>query len=140
MEGHRWFPRQPRQRPDDCERGPGEHTHKVHIIFLSLSLTHTHIHTHTHTHWINICKFMQKTAEITKDSMLWFSNAAHYFFFLPQSTNSLTLLNVARSSSRSSLPPSLQICVGKNEEIDSFLRLSSGKKRGLVPVTCVLEI
>ncbi|XP_073346092.1 SH3 and cysteine-rich domain-containing protein 2-like [Pagrus major] len=33
-----------------------------------------------------------------------------------------------------------QICVGKNEEIDDFLRLSSGKKRGLVPVTCVLEI
>lgn len=24
VEGHRWFPRQPRQRPDDCERGPGE--------------------------------------------------------------------------------------------------------------------
>ncbi|XP_035525412.1 SH3 and cysteine-rich domain-containing protein 2-like [Morone saxatilis] len=33
-----------------------------------------------------------------------------------------------------------QICVGKNEEIDGFLRLSSGKKRGLVPVTCLLEI
>lgn len=34
----------------------------------------------------------------------------------------------------------LQICVGKNEEIDGFLRLSSGKKRGLVPVQCLLEI
>ncbi|CAK6956667.1 SH3 and cysteine-rich domain-containing protein 2-like [Scomber scombrus] len=33
-----------------------------------------------------------------------------------------------------------QICVGKNEETDSFLRLSSGKKRGLVPVKCLLEI
>ncbi|XP_028287442.1 SH3 and cysteine-rich domain-containing protein 2-like isoform X2 [Parambassis ranga] len=33
-----------------------------------------------------------------------------------------------------------QICVGKNEEIDGFLRLSSGKKRGLVPVQCLLEI
>ncbi|XP_042364427.1 SH3 and cysteine-rich domain-containing protein 2-like [Plectropomus leopardus] len=33
-----------------------------------------------------------------------------------------------------------QICVGKNEEIDGFLRLSSGKKRGLVPVKCLLEI
>uniref|UniRef100_A0A8C9Z2D7 SH3 and cysteine-rich domain-containing protein 2 n=1 Tax=Sander lucioperca TaxID=283035 RepID=A0A8C9Z2D7_SANLU len=33
-----------------------------------------------------------------------------------------------------------QICVGKNEEIDGFLRLSSGKKRGLVPVTYLLEI
>ncbi|XP_030257296.1 SH3 and cysteine-rich domain-containing protein 2-like isoform X2 [Sparus aurata] len=33
-----------------------------------------------------------------------------------------------------------QICVGKNEEIDGSLRLSSGKKRGLVPMTCVLEI
>ncbi|XP_053197684.1 SH3 and cysteine-rich domain-containing protein 2-like [Scomber japonicus] len=33
-----------------------------------------------------------------------------------------------------------QICVGKNEETDSFLRLSSGKKRGLVPVRCLLEI
>ncbi|KAM6897362.1 SH3 and cysteine-rich domain-containing protein 2-like [Xenentodon cancila] len=33
-----------------------------------------------------------------------------------------------------------QICVGKNEEIDGFLKLSSGKKRGLVPVKCLLEI
>ncbi|XP_031699472.1 SH3 and cysteine-rich domain-containing protein 2-like isoform X2 [Anarrhichthys ocellatus] len=33
-----------------------------------------------------------------------------------------------------------QICVGKNEEIDGFLRLSSGKKRGLVPVKNLLEI
>ncbi|KAK2884718.1 SH3 and cysteine-rich domain-containing protein 2-like [Channa argus] len=33
-----------------------------------------------------------------------------------------------------------QICVGKNEEIDGFLRLSSGKKRGLVPVKYLLEI
>uniref|UniRef100_A0A3B4YQK5 SH3 and cysteine-rich domain-containing protein 2 n=1 Tax=Seriola lalandi dorsalis TaxID=1841481 RepID=A0A3B4YQK5_SERLL len=33
-----------------------------------------------------------------------------------------------------------QICVGKNEEIDGFLRLTSGKKRGLVPVKCLLEI
>ncbi|XP_074519597.1 SH3 and cysteine-rich domain-containing protein 2-like [Halichoeres trimaculatus] len=33
-----------------------------------------------------------------------------------------------------------QICVGKNEESDGFLRLSSGKKRGLVPLMCLLEI
>ncbi|XP_018558864.1 SH3 and cysteine-rich domain-containing protein 2 [Lates calcarifer] len=33
-----------------------------------------------------------------------------------------------------------QICVGKNEEIDGFLRLTSGKKRGLVPVKYLLEI
>ncbi|KAM9336698.1 SH3 and cysteine-rich domain-containing protein 2-like [Symphorus nematophorus] len=33
-----------------------------------------------------------------------------------------------------------QICVGKNEETDGFLRLSSGKKRGLVPVTYLQEI
>ncbi|XP_059181204.1 SH3 and cysteine-rich domain-containing protein 2-like isoform X1 [Centropristis striata] len=33
-----------------------------------------------------------------------------------------------------------QICVGKNEETDGFLRLSSGKKRGLVPVKYLLEI
>ncbi|KAM9426015.1 SH3 and cysteine-rich domain-containing protein 2-like [Pholidichthys leucotaenia] len=33
-----------------------------------------------------------------------------------------------------------QICVGKNEESDGFLRLSSGKKRGLVPVKNLLEI
>ncbi|XP_069011600.1 SH3 and cysteine-rich domain-containing protein 2-like isoform X2 [Embiotoca jacksoni] len=33
-----------------------------------------------------------------------------------------------------------QICVGKNEETDDFLRLSSGKKRGLVPVSYLLEI
>ncbi|XP_056285630.1 SH3 and cysteine-rich domain-containing protein 2-like [Pseudoliparis swirei] len=33
-----------------------------------------------------------------------------------------------------------QICVGKNEDIDGFLRLSSGKKRGLVPAKNLLEI
>ncbi|KAF0025490.1 hypothetical protein F2P81_022371 [Scophthalmus maximus] len=33
-----------------------------------------------------------------------------------------------------------QICVGKNEEIDGFLRLTSGKKRGLVPEMYLLEI
>ncbi|XP_071770919.1 SH3 and cysteine-rich domain-containing protein 2-like [Centroberyx gerrardi] len=33
-----------------------------------------------------------------------------------------------------------QICVGKNEETDGFLRLSSGKKRGLVPEKYLLEI
>ncbi|XP_051926820.1 SH3 and cysteine-rich domain-containing protein 2-like [Hippocampus zosterae] len=33
-----------------------------------------------------------------------------------------------------------QICVGKNEETDGFLRLSSGKKRGLVPVDILFEI
>ncbi|XP_056153672.1 SH3 and cysteine-rich domain-containing protein 2-like [Lampris incognitus] len=33
-----------------------------------------------------------------------------------------------------------QICVGKNEDVDGFLRLSSGKKRGLVPVKYLLEI
>uniref|UniRef100_A0A3B5B5Z5 SH3 and cysteine-rich domain-containing protein 2 n=1 Tax=Stegastes partitus TaxID=144197 RepID=A0A3B5B5Z5_9TELE len=33
-----------------------------------------------------------------------------------------------------------QICVGKNEEADGFLRLSSGKKRGLVPVKYLQEI
>lgn len=33
-----------------------------------------------------------------------------------------------------------QICVGKNEEIDGFVRLSSGKKRGMVPVKSLVEI
>ncbi|XP_054624771.1 SH3 and cysteine-rich domain-containing protein 2-like isoform X2 [Dunckerocampus dactyliophorus] len=33
-----------------------------------------------------------------------------------------------------------QICVGKNEDTDGFLRLSSGKKRGLVPANILLEI
>ncbi|XP_058477121.1 SH3 and cysteine-rich domain-containing protein 2-like isoform X1 [Solea solea] len=33
-----------------------------------------------------------------------------------------------------------QICVGKNEDADGFLRLTSGKKRGLVPVKYLLEI
>lgn len=33
-----------------------------------------------------------------------------------------------------------QICVGKNEEIDGFLRMSSGKKRGMVPVKNLMEI
>ncbi|KAJ3608333.1 hypothetical protein NHX12_025382 [Muraenolepis orangiensis] len=33
-----------------------------------------------------------------------------------------------------------QVCVGKVEEVDGFLRLSSGKKRGLVPVKYLLEI
>ncbi|KAM9462670.1 SH3 and cysteine-rich domain-containing protein 2-like [Clarias gariepinus] len=34
----------------------------------------------------------------------------------------------------------LQICVGKAEETDGFFKLTSGKKRGLVPSTCVVEI
>eukprot|EP00066_Takifugu_rubripes_P000608 XP_003961241.2 PREDICTED: SH3 and cysteine-rich domain-containing protein 2-like [Takifugu rubripes] len=33
-----------------------------------------------------------------------------------------------------------QICIGKNEETDGFLRLSSGKRRGLVPVQCLQEL
>ncbi|XP_067101562.1 SH3 and cysteine-rich domain-containing protein 2-like [Osmerus mordax] len=33
-----------------------------------------------------------------------------------------------------------QICVGKNEETDEYLRLSSGKKKGLVPSKYLLEI
>ncbi|KAL0992761.1 hypothetical protein UPYG_G00098040 [Umbra pygmaea] len=33
-----------------------------------------------------------------------------------------------------------QICVGKNEDSDGFLRLSSGKKRGLVPAESIEEI
>ncbi|XP_016396887.1 SH3 and cysteine-rich domain-containing protein 2-like [Sinocyclocheilus rhinocerous] len=33
-----------------------------------------------------------------------------------------------------------QICVGKNEETDGFLKLSSGKKRGLVPTDSLEEI
>ncbi|KAL0984403.1 hypothetical protein UPYG_G00140980 [Umbra pygmaea] len=33
-----------------------------------------------------------------------------------------------------------QICVGKHEELDGFLKLSSGKKRGLVPSKYLLEI
>ncbi|MCJ8738201.1 hypothetical protein PDJAM_G00032770 [Pangasius djambal] len=34
----------------------------------------------------------------------------------------------------------LQICVGKSEETDGFFKLTSGKKRGLVPSKCVVEI
>ncbi|XP_066555034.1 SH3 and cysteine-rich domain-containing protein 2-like isoform X1 [Amia ocellicauda] len=33
-----------------------------------------------------------------------------------------------------------QICVGKNEEVNGFLRLTSGKKRGLVPCDLLEEI
>ncbi|KAL1255503.1 hypothetical protein QQF64_013564 [Cirrhinus molitorella] len=33
-----------------------------------------------------------------------------------------------------------QICVGKSEEADGFLKLSSGKKRGLVPTDSLEEI
>ncbi|XP_060794747.1 SH3 and cysteine-rich domain-containing protein 2-like [Neoarius graeffei] len=34
----------------------------------------------------------------------------------------------------------LQICIGKAEEIDGFFKLTSGKKRGLVPSKFVVEI
>lgn len=34
----------------------------------------------------------------------------------------------------------LQICVGKAEETDGYLKLTSGKKRGLVPLQCLEEI
>ncbi|XP_067267096.1 SH3 and cysteine-rich domain-containing protein 2-like [Chanodichthys erythropterus] len=33
-----------------------------------------------------------------------------------------------------------QICVGKNEDTDGFLKLSSGKKRGLVPTDSLEEV
>lgn len=39
-----------------------------------------------------------------------------------------------------SSPDLPQICVGKSEEADGFLRLTSGKKRGLVPVKYLMEI
>lgn len=39
------------------------------------------LHTHTVDTFLNLCKFMQKTAEITEDSMLWLPNAAHFFLF-----------------------------------------------------------
>lgn len=76
------------------------------------------------------------------------SNAAHFFASvhkLSHITECHSLLLLLRTPLfPPSLPPSptppLQICVGKNEEIDGFLRLSSGKKRGLVPVTYLLEI
>lgn len=97
---------------------------------------------------------MQKTAEITEDSMLMASNTAHFFFsffclvhkyfFRITECHSLPLLPRPRPSPPQIHPPSpalpLQICVGKNEDLDGFLRLSSGKRRGLVPVKCLLEI
>lgn len=33
-----------------------------------------------------------------------------------------------------------QICVGKSEDTDGFLKLSSGKKKGLVPADSLEEI
>lgn len=74
------------------------------------------------------------------------SNAAEgCFFFFPHSHKyfSHSHLNVTRSSHPRPPPdlqPPLQICVGKDEESDGFLRLSSGKRRGLIPATCLLEI
>lgn len=82
---------------------------------------------------------MQKTAEITEGSLKWLTVQC-FFSFSPQT---LTLLNVPCPSCPSLLRPlnhHLQICVGKNDEIDGFLRLSSGKKRGLVPANYLLEI
>lgn len=69
------------------------------------------------------------------------SSAVEGCFFFPQiffspvcECRTLLPLRPPRS------PPPLQICVGKDEESDGFLRLSSGKRRGLVPATCLLEI
>lgn len=94
----------------------------------------------------NGCKFMQKTAEIWEDTILMASNAAGIFFFYAHITEShslllfffLLLLPPPPPTPTPTLP--LQICVGKNEETDGFLRLSSGKRRGLVPVQCVQEL
>lgn len=73
VEGHYWFPRQPRQRPDDCERVPGE------TVKYTVSLARW-------KPFQNLCKWMQKTAEITEDCMLWL--VFFFCFFLPQSRNS----------------------------------------------------
>lgn len=53
VEGHGWFPRQPRQRPDDGERGPGEHAR-----------THTQRGECINN---NVCKWMRESAEVTED-------------------------------------------------------------------------
>ncbi|CAF91528.1 unnamed protein product, partial [Tetraodon nigroviridis] len=89
----------------------------------------------------NVCKFMQQNAEIQEDSILMASICSLHIFFYAH----ITEWFIHSSSSTFSCPfssPSLllQICIGKNEETDGFLRLSSGKRRGLVPVQCVQEL
>lgn len=89
---------------------------------------------------------MQKTAEITEDSMLMAPSAAHFFFLFSFCSAHKYFIRITECHSFPLLPRSpqptlpLQICVGKNEDVDGFLRLSSGKRRGLVPVKCLLEI
>lgn len=124
-----------------------KHAHRYSYIYLFI-----YLFTPSDVNALNnyVCKFMQKTAEITEDGMLWLpmrltfslspQTLSHYWMSLappPPNPNHL-------SSLAPYLPPSpslpLQICVGKNEEIDGFFRLSSGKKRGLVPMMYLLEI
>lgn len=73
------------------------------------------------------------------------SNAAEGCFFFPPLTQIFFSLasechTLLPPPPPSRPPPPLQICVGKDEESDGFLRLSSGKRRGLIPATCLLEI
>lgn len=110
------------------------------------------IHTVSLARWKpfqNLCKWMQKTAEITEDCMLWLffffvffclspETHIYLFIFISLALPPAPLSSLLAFPHRLTLP--LQICIGKNEEIDGFLRLSSGKKRGLVPVKCLLEI
>lgn len=149
VEGHRWFPRQPRQRPDERERVPGECTKKTKKTKRNSTLCAVRsplsLRAAASLHPLHACppsngwKFMQKTAEIWEDTMLMASNAACIFFYA-HITPLLPPPPPAPSPPHPTPTLPLQICVGKNAETDGFLRLSSGKRKGLVPMQYVQEV
>lgn len=56
------------------------------------------------------------------------------------SGNSLEVILTFRLNPNADCASSIQICVGKQEDGEMFLKLSSGKKRGLVPADSIEEI
>lgn len=137
VEGHYWFPRQPRQRPDDCERVPGETVKYTQFLLHAESLFKI---------YANECKKLLRLPRTACYDCFFFfvvfclspETHIYLFIFISLALPPAPLSSLLAFPHRLTLP--LQICIGKNEEIDGFLRLSSGKKRGLVPVKCLLEI
>lgn len=74
VEGHYWFPRQPRQRPDDCERVPGETVKYTQFLLHAESLFKI---------YANECKKLLRLPRTACYDWFFF-----LVFFLPQSRNS----------------------------------------------------
>ena len=161
VEGHGGFPWQARERPDDCKRVSSKlrHTHTQKPLYLTHTLTHTehsHHQPHSSAHACTVHSILHMQIQWRADKSndltplpLPSSSTLSFPMFIPRSSLvSPSLVSPAQLAAPPPLsvsyrPPLLihpQICVGKNEDTDEYLRLSSGKKKGLVPSKYLLEI